>query len=164
MAAKQANVGCVTENPGLTPPTVLVMAGGGPTNARPANPTKWFHYYNTDTSYDQVWDGSTWQNSNGGPQGPQGIPGPQGPGAVYGPTTMRPVNPTPYQRYYDTDILAEIWWERGAWRTVAGVPGDVKIVEATNLTAALNSNPGWVQDTVVILPTQPPTVFRLIKT
>lgn len=60
-----------------------------------------------------------------------------------GPTANRPANPTPYQEYYDTDISVRIWWERNAWRTVDGVPGDVKFT--LNLTAAqaLVQNPGW---------------------
>ena len=57
---------------------------------------------------------------------------------------MRPSNPTPFQRYYDTDIDVEIWWERGAWRTVAGNAGDVKRAKATSLSAAITDNPGWV--------------------
>ena len=61
-----------------------------------------------------------------------------------GPTSSRPSNPVEYQRYYDTDINVEIWWERGAWRTVAGSPGDVKFVMAEKLSDALRYNPGWV--------------------
>ena len=61
---------------------------------------------------------------------------------------MRPSNPTPFQRYYDTDINVEIWWDRGAWRTVVGNPGDCKFVKAANLSAALTNNPGWTAATV----------------
>jgi len=61
-----------------------------------------------------------------------------------GPTADRPANPVDFQQYYDTDISVLIWWERGAWRTVAGVPGDVKFVTSPTAAAALLANPGWV--------------------
>lgn len=61
-----------------------------------------------------------------------------------GPSSERPSNPVELQRYYDTDISTEIWWERGAWRTVAGSPGDVKFVIAPTLADALRFNPGWI--------------------
>jgi hypothetical protein len=60
-----------------------------------------------------------------------------------GPTANRPSSPFNLQQYYDSDISVLIWWERGAWRTVAGSPGDVKIVQASLLSAALIQNPGW---------------------
>jgi len=60
-----------------------------------------------------------------------------------GPTASRPTSPTSLQQYYDTDISCLIWWERGDWRTVAGTPGDVKIVVTELLSAALTLNPGW---------------------
>lgn len=60
-----------------------------------------------------------------------------------GPTASRPAAPVNYQQYYDTDIGVLIWWERSAWRTIAGVPGDVKFVAYETLTEALNVNPGW---------------------
>ena len=60
-----------------------------------------------------------------------------------GPTANRPVAPETYQLYYDTDILSLIWWERAAWRTVDGVPGDCKAVYWETLTEALLHNPGW---------------------
>lgn len=61
-----------------------------------------------------------------------------------GPTTSRPTTPVDYQQYYDTTISVLIWWERSEWRTISGVPGDVKHVTATVLTEALARNPGWV--------------------
>jgi hypothetical protein len=60
-----------------------------------------------------------------------------------GPSATRPTSPTDYQEFYDTDILARIWWERGAWRTVDGVPGDIKFVITPTAAAALTKNPGW---------------------
>lgn len=60
-----------------------------------------------------------------------------------GTTAQRPSNPANYQQYYDTDISCLIWWERAAWRTVAGSPGDVKAVAIQSLVDALNRNPGW---------------------
>lgn len=60
-----------------------------------------------------------------------------------GPTATRPGSPVEYQQYYDTDIAALLWWERAAWRTVSGVPGDVKAVAYETLTVALTHNPGW---------------------
>lgn len=60
-----------------------------------------------------------------------------------GPTSSRPSTPTDFQQFYDTGIGALIWWERGQWRTVAGIPGDVKFVVFETLTEALSVNPGW---------------------
>jgi hypothetical protein len=60
-----------------------------------------------------------------------------------GPTANRPTSPFNLQQYYDSTISCLIWWERGAWRTVAGVPGDVKIVQTELLSQALTQNPGW---------------------
>jgi hypothetical protein len=60
-----------------------------------------------------------------------------------GPTASRPTSPFDLQQYYDTTISALIWWERAAWRTVTGVPGDVKFVATVLLSDALAQNPGW---------------------
>lgn len=60
-----------------------------------------------------------------------------------GPTGARPAGPQAFQQFYDTTISALIWFERGAWRTVSGVPGDVKHVAFETLTEALAQNPGW---------------------
>lgn len=60
-----------------------------------------------------------------------------------GPTTSRPSTPVTFQQFYDTTISCLIWWERNAWRTVDGVPGDIKPVAFTVLTEALAANPGW---------------------
>lgn len=60
-----------------------------------------------------------------------------------GTTAQRPATPVEYQEYYDTTISCRIWWERGQWRTVSGVPGDLKFVLFETLTEALQFNPGW---------------------
>lgn len=60
-----------------------------------------------------------------------------------GTTAERPTNPVEYERYYDTDINVEIWFNRGKWRTVAGTPGDTKFVMFETLEEALEFNPGW---------------------
>ena len=60
-----------------------------------------------------------------------------------GPTASRPSSPLPLQQYYDTDISCLIWYERSAWRTVDGLPGDVKAVTGTVLEDVLTRNPGW---------------------
>ena len=60
-----------------------------------------------------------------------------------GTTAERPTGPVEYQQYYDTTISVLIWWERNAWRTVSGVPGDIKSVAFNTLVDALTYNPGW---------------------
>lgn len=60
-----------------------------------------------------------------------------------GTTAQRPASPVQYQQYYDTTISCLIWFERAQWRTVSGVPGDIKQVSFEVLTDALASNPGW---------------------
>lgn len=48
--------------------------------------------------------------------------------------------------YFDTDIDVLLIFERGAWRTVSGSPGDVKFVRRATLAEALTANPGWIED------------------
>ncbi len=60
-----------------------------------------------------------------------------------GNTAQRPVNPSNYQQYFDTDINTLIHFERGLWRTVAGTPGDLKYVSFGILADAFTANPGW---------------------
>lgn len=60
-----------------------------------------------------------------------------------GPTANRPVNAVDFEQYFDTDIATLIHWERGAWRTISGSPGDVKFVTIATLADALTVNPGW---------------------
>jgi hypothetical protein len=75
------------------------------------------------------WNGTVWMPQNGI--------------VFYGHTHDRPATPIDYQQFFDTDINALIWWERGAWRTVSGQPGDVKHVSFLTLSEALLNNPGW---------------------
>lgn len=82
------------------------------------NPQSWLRY-----------NGTAWVSFNGIPHS--------------GPTSARPSQPVELQQFYDTDISVLIWWERGAWRTVAGVLGDVKHVAFSTLSEALLRNPGW---------------------
>ena len=60
-----------------------------------------------------------------------------------GPTASRPGNPTDLEEFFDTDINVLIRYERGAWRTAAGSPGDVKSVTHSTLIEAKRFNPGW---------------------
>jgi hypothetical protein len=61
-------------------------------------------------------------------------------------TSARPENPTVGQKFFDTLISVELTFERGAWRTSSGSPGDIKFVATELLSDALLRNPGWIQD------------------
>lgn len=76
------------------------------------------------------WDGESWR--------------PDGQTPPSGPTADRPSDPGDLETYFDTDINVLLHWERGAWRTVSGSPGDVKFVTAPLLADALTTNPGWL--------------------
>lgn len=107
---------------------------------------EWFHYGATSPSSSNppVWlrtldDGTPvgwyiWINSVWTPY--VGV-------VTSGPTSGRPSSPLAFQQYYDTTISCLIWYERSAWRTVDGTPGDVKIVTGTVLETVLTNNPGW---------------------
>lgn len=60
-----------------------------------------------------------------------------------GPTESRPVTAKDLEEFFDTDINVMLHWERGAWRTVSGSPGDIKFVTHSTLVEALEINPGW---------------------
>lgn len=75
------------------------------------------------------WNGTTWLG--------------MGNVVLAGPTSARPPTPVNFQQFYDTTISVLIWWERNAWRTVAGSPNDVKAVTSLTLASALTQNPGW---------------------
>lgn len=60
-----------------------------------------------------------------------------------GGTDNRPAAPVELQQFYDTDISVLLWFERGSWRTVSGVIGDIKPVAFSTLSEALRRNPGW---------------------
>jgi len=60
-----------------------------------------------------------------------------------GGTSSRPSNPVDGQTFFDTDINTALVWERALWRTLDGVPGDIKYVEAATIDDAETNNPGW---------------------
>lgn len=107
----------------------------GPTEPDEDNRDKpWFQ---TDDSGNPIgwfsWTGSAWTTipvtaENGG-------------------TSDRPSNPLTGQIYFDTDINTMLVYERSQWRTLDGVPGDIKEVKASSLDDALTANPGWAEDT-----------------
>jgi hypothetical protein len=106
----------------------------GPTTPATADQDKpWFK---TDGSYNPLgwygWNGSAW------------TPIPMI--APSGGTATRPASPIAEQLYFDTDINCLLIYERSAWRTASGSPGDVKMVKAATIAAALTQNPGWIQD------------------
>jgi hypothetical protein len=111
-------------------------------NATPTgnSPPVWLQTTNNSTDVDPngygtplswfFWDGTEWQSFNSVPNS--------------GTTSLRPAAPLNYQQYFDTDINVLIHWERAAWRTVAGSPGDLKFVTAATAEVALQQNPGWI--------------------
>lgn len=101
--------------PDVMPPVWLKTTGDDPNYGAPIS---W-----------HIWDGTLWQTFVGL------LPA--------GPTASRPASAPTLQLYYDTDIECLIWWERALWRTVDGVPGDIKFVAFENLADALLANPGW---------------------
>jgi hypothetical protein len=107
--------------PTSTPPQVWLLTTKDATDQDPSHgePVGWY-----------VFDGSAWVPFIGV--------------VTSGTTAERPPTPADFQQFYDTDIGVLIWWERGAWRTVSGVPGDVKFVIYEKASEALTFNPGWV--------------------
>lgn len=89
----------------------------------------WLRTFETRAASWHAWDGTAWRPFNGVP--------------ASGPTSARPTNPFDLEEFFDTDINVRIVWERGAWRTVSGSPGDIKAVAASLLSVALQLNPGW---------------------
>lgn len=76
-----------------------------------------------------IFDGGTWR--------------PFGDIINSGTTAQRPNPAIEFEQYYDTDISTWLWFERGQWRTIDGVPGDIKFVAWPTLDEALLHNPGW---------------------
>lgn len=116
--------------------------------------TLWFHMQNStpSTSTPPVWlkttkDQTEADPSHGNPIGWYTFNGvawvPYAGIVLSGTTADRPPSPASFQQFYDTDIACLIWWERNAWRTVSGVPGDLKAVGFQVLAEALTANPGW---------------------
>lgn len=106
--------------PATGEPPVWLKTTKDQTEADPSigRPISWYSF-----------DGTNWVTSNGI--------------VLSGPTTQRPAAPVEFQQFYDTDITALLWFERGQFRTVSGVPGDIKAVAFQTLTEALEANPGW---------------------
>jgi len=98
-----------------TPPVWLKTTLDGPNFGQPIS---WY-----------VWNGANWVPFVGI------VPA--------GATADRPTSPQQFQMFYDTDISVLIWFERSAWRTVSGVPGDIKQVAFETLAEAVLMNPGW---------------------
>jgi len=116
--------------------------------------TKWFQVGNTTptTSDPPVWLKTTKDQTEADPSIGQPISWHVFDGTNWipfdgvvrsGPTASRPSGAVEFQKFYDTDITVLLWWERGQWRTVSGVPGDVKQVAFETLTEAIARNPGW---------------------
>lgn len=95
----------------------------------PEGPVFWIRTNNNRVVGLYGWDGSSWKASANIDHS--------------GTTAQRPVGPTNLEHYFDTDINVELRFERGAWRTAAGSPGDVKQVTHTTLSEARRYNPGW---------------------
>jgi hypothetical protein len=94
-----------------------------------SDPTLWLRTSGSRAVSWYGWDGLVWRPFNGVP--------------ASGPTADRPATPFALEQYFDTDINALIHYERGAWRTVSGTPGDIKAVTATTASVAITANPGW---------------------
>ena len=110
----------------------------GPTAPPNSTPALWMKTFAGATS-DSPLPGQPigWYQFNGIAWIPVGVV------TLSGNTASRPSAPYDLQQYYDTDIACLIWFERGAWRTVAGTPGDVKATIISTLSEALRFNPGW---------------------
>lgn len=112
-------------------PSLNLFVVGPDTPATPSgtDPTLWLRTFESRAIGWYGWDGVTWRPTVNVP--PSGT------------TAQRPTNPVDLEQFWDTDINALIHFERGAWRTVTGVPGDVKFVAQSLLSVALTANPGW---------------------
>lgn len=95
----------------------------------PEGPVFWIRTNNNRVVGLYGWDGTSWKASANIDHS--------------GTTAQRPVSPTDLEHYFDTDINVELRFERGAWRTAAGSPGDTKFVTHTTLAEAKRFSPGW---------------------
>lgn len=95
----------------------------------PGQPVFWLRTNENRLVGVYAWDGSEWRASANIDHS--------------GTTAQRPVNPTDLEHYFDSDINVELRFERGAWRTAGGSPGDIKYVAHPTLAEALRHNPGW---------------------
>ncbi len=107
--------------PATNTPPVWLQTTNNSTDTNPngfGTPIAWY-----------FWNGTAWQPFDSVPNS--------------GSSASRPANPLNLQTFFDTDINVLIHWERSAWRTVSGSPGDIKAVESTTAAAAIIQNPGW---------------------
>lgn len=109
---------------------ILVIGPDTPAAPGASDPKLWLRTSGTRAIGWYGWDGLIWRSFNSIP--------------ASGNTASRPTQPVDLEQYFDTDINCLIHFERGAWRTVSGTPGDVKFVAVSKLSDALNANPGWI--------------------
>lgn len=110
-------------------PQFFVVSSTEPDAPGDGDATLWLRISGTRAIAWYFWTGTEWR--------------PDGNVPPSGTTANRPSNPADFEQYWDTDINCLIHWERGAWRTVSGTPGDIKFVSTPTLAAAITSNPGW---------------------
>lgn len=108
---------------------IVVTQQTNPGTPGDGDPNIWLQTQGSRVIAWRFWDGSQWRSGGGAP--PNGT------------TALRPTDPVDLEQYFDTDISCLIHWERGAWRTVSGSPGDIKFVTSILLDTALTNNPGW---------------------
>lgn len=129
----QALVDFMAEYLGITGDEGFNGLNYGPNTPSPEN--RAYPWFKTNSTFDPIglyaWNGSDWVAS------PLITPS--------GPTGSRPVSPATGTQYFDTTISVQLVWERGAWRTLSGSPGDLKFVTAATVAAAITQNPGWVE-------------------
>lgn len=108
---------------------LFVIGPDNPGTPQPGDPLLWLRTFESRAVAWYGWDGTQWRPVSNIPPS--------------GSTAQRPTNPVDLEPFFDTDINALIHWERGAWRTVSGSPGDIKFVAQALLSDALRFNPGW---------------------
>lgn len=117
-------------------------------SATPSTPNRAYPWFKTDAGGVPIgwfsWNGSAWQQ----------MPTVAG----FGTTAERPAG-SDGMLYFDSDIKCLLVYERSAWRTADGCPGDVKFVRSCynggseiadpNITQVLTANPGWSEFTAM---------------
>lgn len=110
-------------------PSFFVVSDTTPANPGTDDALIWLKTFSDRVLGWYFWNGITWRPGGNTPPS--------------GPTSERPSVPQDLEQFFDTDINTLIHWERGAWRTVSGTPGDVKFVTTSILADAITANPGW---------------------
>lgn len=110
-------------------PQFYVVSDSEPSAPGDGDASIWLRTVGTRVIAWYFWSGTAWRPGGNVP--------------ASGPTASRPTSPVDLEQYWDTDIDCLIHWERGAWRTVSGTPGDVKFVTTANYEDAIEANPGW---------------------